>query len=65
MGGRLVDECLAFARSAGYARIMLFTYDAHAQARRIYQRVGFTLDESRPTRAHGRDLVEQLWSRAL
>jgi DNA-binding MarR family transcriptional regulator/GNAT superfamily N-acetyltransferase len=65
VGGRLVDECLAFARAAGYARISLFTYDAHAEARRIYERAGFTLDEHRPVRAHGRDLVEQTWSRAL
>jgi predicted N-acetyltransferase YhbS len=65
VGGRLVDECLRFARDAGYSRIVLFTYDAHRDARRIYQRVGFALDEQRPVRAHGHDLVEQVWSRAL
>ena len=65
VGRRLVDECLAFARAAGYGRIVLFTYDAHAEARRIYERVGFALDEQRPVRAHGRDLVEQIWSRDL
>jgi DNA-binding MarR family transcriptional regulator/GNAT superfamily N-acetyltransferase len=65
VGGRLVDECLAFARAAGYAGISLFTYDAHAEARRIYERTGFALDQQRPVRAHGRDLIEQLWSRAL
>jgi DNA-binding MarR family transcriptional regulator/predicted GNAT family acetyltransferase len=65
VGRRLVDECLGFARAAGYDRITLFTYDAHAGARRIYQRVGFTLAEQRPARAYGRDLMEQVWSRDL
>jgi DNA-binding MarR family transcriptional regulator/GNAT superfamily N-acetyltransferase len=65
VGGRLVDECLEFARAAGYRRIVLFTYDSHGEARRIYQRVGFALDEQRPVHAYGRQLVEQLWSRTL
>jgi DNA-binding MarR family transcriptional regulator/GNAT superfamily N-acetyltransferase len=65
IGGRLVDECLAFARRAGYARIVLFTYDVHSEARRIYERAGFRLDEQHPTHAHGRPLVDQLWSLTL
>ena len=65
IGGRLVEECLRFARRAGYRRITLWTYDALADARRIYQRAGFALDEEHKTRAHGRDLVEQIWSRDL
>jgi Predicted acetyltransferase len=65
IGSRLVDECLRFARIAGYARIMLWTYSVLADARRIYQRAGFTLDVERPDRAFGHDLVEQIWSRDL
>ena len=48
IGGRLVEEVLRFARRAGYSDITLWTNDVLVDARRIYQRAGFTLDnESR------------------
>jgi GNAT superfamily N-acetyltransferase len=65
LGARLVDECLAFARGAGYRRMTLWTNDVLADARRVYQRAGFTLDDEAPHRAFGHDLVEQNWSRDL
>jgi DNA-binding MarR family transcriptional regulator/N-acetylglutamate synthase-like GNAT family acetyltransferase len=65
IGARLVEECLAFARSAGYARIMLWTQDCLEHARRIYEAAGFTLEEQAPHRSFGHDLVEQYWSRPL
>ncbi|MFC0526520.1 bifunctional helix-turn-helix transcriptional regulator/GNAT family N-acetyltransferase [Phytohabitans kaempferiae] len=65
VGSRLVEECLRFATRAGYERIMLWTYDATVDAHRIYQRVGFTLDEEKKVRAYGQDLVEEIWSRDL
>lgn len=65
IGTRLVDECLRFARGAGYKRITLMTYDVLADARRIYQRAGFRLEDARPEHAFGKDLVRQSWSREL
>ncbi|MEU9885524.1 helix-turn-helix domain-containing GNAT family N-acetyltransferase [Sphaerisporangium sp. NPDC051011] len=65
LGGRLVEECLAFARRAGYARIVLMTVDALAAARRIYERAGFTLDEQHDERSYGADVTVQSWSRDL
>ncbi|HLM64482.1 MAG TPA: helix-turn-helix domain-containing GNAT family N-acetyltransferase [Acidimicrobiales bacterium] len=65
IGARLVDECLRFARRAGYGRITLFTCDVLVDARRIYQRAGFTLDAAHPERSFGHDLVHQNWSRDL
>jgi DNA-binding MarR family transcriptional regulator/GNAT superfamily N-acetyltransferase len=65
VGARLVDECLRFARRAGYRRITLWTYDVLADARRIYERAGFRLDDQRPERAFGHDLTQQNWSRDL
>lgn len=65
IGARLVDECLRFARRAGYRRITLWTYDVLVDARRLYERAGFALDEQTPERAFGHDLVQQNWSRDL
>jgi DNA-binding MarR family transcriptional regulator/GNAT superfamily N-acetyltransferase len=65
VGGRLVTECVRFARDAGYTRMVLGTYSAMAAARRIYTRTGFTLDAATPVRAHGHDLVEETWSMEL
>jgi DNA-binding MarR family transcriptional regulator/GNAT superfamily N-acetyltransferase len=65
IGTRLVEECLRFAKRAGYRRIVLLTYDVLADARRIYQRAGFQVASEEKTHAYGHDLVEQVWSRAL
>jgi DNA-binding MarR family transcriptional regulator/ribosomal protein S18 acetylase RimI-like enzyme len=65
IGTRLVDECLRFARRAGYSRIMLWTNDVLVDARRIYERAGFELLEEEPHHSFGRDLVGQIWTRTL
>lgn len=65
VGTRLVDECLRFARRSGYTRIVLWTNDVLAAARRIYQRAGFQLDRREPHTSFGRDLVGEYWSRDL
>ena len=65
IGGRLVDEVLRFARRAGYSRITLWTNDVLADARRIYQRAGFTLDNESRHHSFGKDLTSQNWSRDL
>jgi DNA-binding MarR family transcriptional regulator/GNAT superfamily N-acetyltransferase len=65
VGGRLVDECVEFARRAGYRELTLWTNDVLESARRIYERAGFRLLDSEPHRSFGRDLVGQNWSLAL
>jgi DNA-binding MarR family transcriptional regulator/GNAT superfamily N-acetyltransferase len=65
IGGRLVDEVLRFARRAGYTRITLWTNDVLADARRVYQRAGFTLDDESPHHSFGKNLMGQNWSRDL
>jgi DNA-binding MarR family transcriptional regulator/GNAT superfamily N-acetyltransferase len=65
IGGRLVSEVLRFARDAGYTRITLWTNDVLADARRIYQKAGFTLESESPHHSFGHDLVGQNWSRSL
>ncbi len=65
IGARLVEECLAFARAAGYRRMTLWTNDILTAARRIYQRAGFRLVASEPHRSFGHDLVGENWERDL
>ena len=65
IGERLVTECLAFARRAGYRDIVLWTNDVLHAARRIYQRAGFELVREDSHHSFGRDLVGQDWRLAL
>ena len=65
IGSRLVEEVLRFARRAGYTEITLWTNDILNDARRIYQRAGFTLDNENQHHSFGKDLTGQNWSRAL
>lgn len=60
-GARLVDECLQFARQAGYKRMKLWTNDPLAAARRIYQSRGFQLVEEEPHRSFGANLIGQVF----
>jgi DNA-binding MarR family transcriptional regulator/GNAT superfamily N-acetyltransferase len=61
IGARLVTECVAFARRAGYRRIVLWTNDVLIAARRIYQAAGFRLTGEEPAASFGHDLVSQTW----
>jgi DNA-binding MarR family transcriptional regulator/GNAT superfamily N-acetyltransferase len=65
IGARLVDEVLRFARQAGYSQVTLWTNDVLADARRIYLRAGFTLDNESRHHSFGKDLTGQNWSRPL
>jgi GNAT superfamily N-acetyltransferase len=62
VGARLVDECIAFARGAGYRRMMLWTQSHLDAARRLYQSRGFALASEEAHHSFGKDLVAQVWT---
>jgi DNA-binding MarR family transcriptional regulator/GNAT superfamily N-acetyltransferase len=65
VGKRLVDECIRFARQAGYRQITLWTNDILVAARSIYQQAGFRLVEEERHHSFGHDLVGQNWQLEL
>ena len=65
IGKRLVDECISFARRAGYARITLWTHGVLTAARAIYQRAGFRLVDQRVHDEFGKPEASETWELTL
>ncbi len=61
LGKRLVGECVAFARAAGYGGVTLWTQSILTAARGVYAAAGFELIDSTPHRTIGVDLVGETW----
>jgi len=66
IGKRLVEECVNFAREAGFNKIMLWTQSELAAARHVYKAAGFELvAEERHDSWSRKNLVAETWELKL
>src|SRR5438445_13779246 len=56
LGDALVKECIRFARTAGYKKVVLSTQSILVGEHRIYERAGFRRVGEMPPRSFGQDL---------
>ena len=61
LGHALVNECVQFARTAGYKKIVLWTQSILVAAHRIYDKAEFHLVKEEPHHSFGKDLIGQTW----
>ena len=65
LGRRLVDECVRFARAAGYRKLSLWTQNDLQAARHLYALAGFRRVGGQPHESFGKKLVAETWELAL
>ena len=65
LGTRLVDECIRFARHAGYRQITLWTHSVLIAARHIYEAAGFQLVHQWEHDEFGKTLTGETWELML
>jgi DNA-binding MarR family transcriptional regulator/N-acetylglutamate synthase-like GNAT family acetyltransferase len=65
VGRALTEQCVRFARQAGYTSITLWTQSILAAARGIYQRAGFTRVKEEKHHSFGANLVGETWELKL
>ncbi len=65
VGRALTEQCIRFARDAGYTSITLWTQSILLAARGIYQRAGFRRVKEEKHHSFGVDLVGETWELKL
>lgn len=65
LGGRLLAECVNFARGIGYRALVLRTQNTQVAAHRLVQRSGFVQTAETHRHGYGLDLVGQDWHLVL
>jgi GNAT superfamily N-acetyltransferase len=61
LGRRLVEECLRFAREAGYTSVTLWTQSSLTAARHIYETFGFRMTSSKTHADFGPREAAETW----
>lgn len=61
IGRRLTEECIRFARQAGYDKITLWTHEVLTAARAIYERAGFRRVRIWTNTDFGKDEIGEIW----
>lgn len=62
VGRTLVNECVSFAREAGYKGVTLWTQSNLFAARKLYTAAGFKLDKSEAHTSFGQSLTGETWT---
>ncbi|SDT52471.1 bifunctional helix-turn-helix transcriptional regulator/GNAT family N-acetyltransferase [Bradyrhizobium canariense] len=65
VGRALTEQCIRFAKDAGYSSITLWTQSILVAARGIYQRAGFRRVKEEKHHSFGVDLVGETWEMKL
>lgn len=65
IGKRLVEECVRFARQAGYQKMTLWTQSILVAARHIYQQAGFQIVREEKHHSFGKNLTAETWELKL
>jgi DNA-binding MarR family transcriptional regulator/N-acetylglutamate synthase-like GNAT family acetyltransferase len=65
VGRALTEQCIRFAREAGYSSITLWTQSILVAARGIYQRAGFERLKEERHHSFGVDLIGETWEMKL
>ncbi len=65
IGGRLIQNALAFCRQAGHEKVFLWTFEGLHSARRLYERAGFHLAEEHEVEQWGTRIREQKFELTL
>ncbi|XUU60591.1 GNAT family N-acetyltransferase [Erythrobacter sp. HA6-11] len=61
VGSGLVKQCTAFAREAGYSRIVLWTHGVLHSARRIYEAEGYRITSTELQSDFGKEELSEHW----
>ncbi len=65
LGTKLVEECVRFAKRAGYKKLVLWTNSILKEARHIYKKQGFILVSEEEHHSFGHDLIGEMWELEL
>ncbi len=65
IGKMLVNECICFAKQAGYKKMKLWTQNILHVARHLYETAGFKLVKEESHNSFGHNLIGQIWELKL